>query len=132
MKMMLLVIGAVSLAAFDQPSAQPKPAGPVTPLTAKLTSLNGASRAIVLDGVGCSVSMCSRIVIKGKAEDGSLVEIPLAKIASIKDSDVFVTKDGVERRLSLVKDFRVLYFTDPDGGTGKVDLSKIKSIEFGR
>ncbi len=128
---MLLLIGALSSAAFNQPSPPPKlKQGLVTPLGAKLTSLKGASRAIVLDGVGCSVSMCSRVVIKGKSESGSLVEIPLDTIASIKDSDVFVMKDGAERRLSLVPDFRVLYFTNSNGGTEKIDLAKIKSIEF--
>jgi hypothetical protein len=121
MKLILTLIGALSVAGFAQSPA---------PLTARLTSPDGVSRTITLNGVGCTASICSRVVIKGKSEDGSMVEIPLATIASIKGSDVFVMKDGVERRLSLVKDFRVLYFTNPDGGTGKVDLTKIKSIEF--
>jgi hypothetical protein len=130
MKLMLVVIGALSVAGFSQTSAPPKPVAPISSLTAKLTSLNGTSRAIVLDGVGCSVSMCSRVFIRGRSQDGSQEQILLNTIASIKDGKVFTLKNGSERHLSLVPDFRVLYFTNPDGDTEKIDLTKIKSIEF--
>jgi hypothetical protein len=130
MKLMLLVIGALGVVGFSQPTAPPKPAGPVSPLTARLTSLNGTSRAILLDGVGCSVSMCSRVFIRGKAKDGSQEQILLNTIASIKDGNVFTLKNGSERHLSLVPDFRVLYLTNPDGRVEKIDLTKTKSIEF--
>jgi hypothetical protein len=129
MKLMLLVIGALSLAAFNQPSAPPKSVGSAL-LTAKLTALNGTSRAVVLDGVGCSVSICSRVFIRGKSQDGSQEQILLDTIASIRDGKVFLLKNGGERHLSLVPDFRFLYFTDPDGGTEKIDLAEVRSVEF--
>jgi hypothetical protein len=132
MKLMLLVIGAMSLAAFHQSGAPPKPIEPGALRTARLTSLNGTSRAISLDGVGCSVSMCSRVFIRGKAQDGSQEQILLDTIASIKDGNLFTLKNGAERHLSLVPDFRVLYLTNPDGSTEKVDLARIKAIEFSR
>jgi hypothetical protein len=130
MKLMLLVVGALGVVGFSQPTAPPKPVGPVARLTAQLTSLNGTSRAIVLDGVGCSVSICSRVFIRGKVKDGSQEQILLNTIASIKDGNVFTLKNGSERHLSLVPDFRVLYLTNPDGGVEKIDLTKTKSIEF--
>jgi hypothetical protein len=126
---MLLAIAALSLAAYNQPSAPPKPTG-AAPVTAKLTSLNGTSRAVVLDGVGCSVSMCSRVFIRGKSKDGSQEQILLNTIASIEDGNVFLLRNGAERRLSLDPDFRFLYFTNPDARSEKIDLTKTRSIEF--
>jgi hypothetical protein len=55
-------------------------------------------------------------------------------IASIKDTTetdaLFVMKDGTERRLALVPDFRVLYVSSRNGGAEKLDLAKIRSLEF--
>ena len=55
-------------------------------------------------------------------------------IASIKDATandaLFVMRDGTERRLSLVTDFRVLYISNGIGGSEKLDLAKIRSLEF--
>jgi hypothetical protein len=76
--------------------------------------------------------MCSRVFIRGKAQDGSQEQILLDTIASIKDGNLFTLKNGAERHLSLVPDFRVLYLTNPDGSTEKVDLARIKAIEFSR
>jgi hypothetical protein len=39
-------------------------------------------------------------------------------------------KDGTERRLAFVTDFRVLYLSNRIGLTEKLDLAKIRSIEF--
>jgi hypothetical protein len=39
-------------------------------------------------------------------------------------------KDGSAQRLSLIKDFRVLYLSKPTGGTEKLDLAHVKSVEF--
>ena len=107
---------------------------PQSRLTARVTMLDGASRTVKLVGVGCSVSICSRTVIQGNAEGKSLVTARLDAIAAIKETTgndaLLVMKDGTQRRLSLVKDFRVLYLANGSGATEKVDLSKIKSIEF--
>ena len=129
MKLMLLAIGALSLAAFHPSSAPHKPTG-VAAMTARLTAFNGTSRTIVLDGVGCSESMCSRVFIRGKSRDGSQEQILLNTISSIQDGNVFKLRNGVERRLSPVPDFRVLYVTNQHGRTEKIDLASVKSIEF--
>ena len=100
---------------------------------AKITLLNGTSRTVLLDGVGCSESICSRVAIKGRTERGSLVEMRLDTVAAIRSTaggdTLFVLKDGTEQRLSLVPDFRVLYVAKRPG-TEKIDLGKVKSIEF--
>jgi hypothetical protein len=101
---------------------------------AKITLPDGATRMVKLEGVGCAVSICSRTVIKGKTEGDSLVRTWLDSLAAIKDTTVdaavFVMKDGTEQRRSLVTDFRVLYLANRLGETEKLDLAKIKSIEF--
>jgi len=38
-------------------------------------------------------------------------------------------KDGTQRRLSLLKDFRVIYLGG-QSGAGRLDLAQIKSVEF--
>jgi len=78
--------------------------------------------------------MCSRVVIKGKDTRGKIVGTPLDSIASItvatKDTAVLVMKDGTERNVTLVPDFRVLYVTDRSGVNERIDLAKIRSVEF--
>jgi hypothetical protein len=39
-------------------------------------------------------------------------------------------KDGTERRMGFVADFRVLYVSTSNGRTEKLDLAKIQSLEF--
>lgn len=39
-------------------------------------------------------------------------------------------KDGTERRLAFMTDFRVLYVSNSNGRTEKLDLTKIQSLEF--
>jgi len=101
---------------------------------ARVTQPNGLPRTVTLDGVGCSMSMCSRVVIKGKDTRGKIVGTPLDSIASItvatKDMAVLVMKDGTERNVTLVPDFRVLYVTDRSGVNERIDLAKIRSVEF--
>jgi hypothetical protein len=103
-------------------------------LTAKITWRDGATRNVTLEGVGCSASICSRVAIQAKAERDSLVRTPFESIAAIKDTTehdaLFVLKDGTERRLSLLTDFRVLYLTNESRASEKLDLAKVKSIEF--
>ena len=103
-------------------------------LMAKITLPDGTSRTARLEGVGCPVSMCSRVAIKGKAKGDSPVRAWLDTIAAIKDTTaddaLFVRKDGTEQRLSLMQDFRVLYLANRNGGTEKLDLTKVKSLEF--
>jgi hypothetical protein len=77
--------------------------------------------------------MCSRTAIKGE-EAHTVVRESLNLLAAIKDTTAdkatFVSKNGTLRRLSLIKDFRVLYLRTRSGGTEKVDLASIQSVEF--
>lgn len=103
-------------------------------LTAKITLPDGAVRTARLQGVGCSLSICSRTILKAKYERDPLVSTPLDTIATIRETTandaVFTLRDGAVRRMSLVKDFRVLYLANPGGGTEKLDLAKVKAVEF--
>jgi hypothetical protein len=108
--------------------------GHLSGLTARITMADGTSRMAILEGMGCSASICSRAVIKSKAESESTVKTWLDSIAAIRDTTardaLFVLKDGSARRLSFVTDFRVMYLANRLGGTEKVDLAKVKSVEF--
>ena len=68
------------------------------------------------------------------AASGAPQQTWLDSVASVRDTGendaLFVMRDGTERRLSFVPDFRVLYVSNPNGYTEKVDLAKIRSIEF--
>ena len=70
---------------------------------------------------------------QSRVEHAALVSAWLDSIAAIKDATqsdaLFVMKDGTERRMSLVTGFRVLYLTN-GGAAEKLDLAKVKSIEF--
>ena len=103
-------------------------------MMAKVVSADGTSRTVRLEGVGCSESMCSRVFIRGRDEGGAPLRTWLDSIASIKDGTaadaLFVMKDGTERRLTFVSDFRVLYISNPNGRAQKLDLARIRSLEF--
>ena len=103
--------------------------------TVTITMANGTRRIVRLEGVGCTESICSRVLMKGRAFDGSIVSIPFETISAIQDvtytSALFVMKDGKQQRLSLLTDFRVLYSPTANGRIEKIDLAKIKSLEIG-
>ena len=103
-------------------------------LVAKITMPGGAVRTVKLEGIGCPTGMCSRTRIKGKAADDSLESVWLDAIASIRDSTethtLLVMKDGTQRRISLVKDFRVLYVKEGSGATEKLDVATLKAVQF--
>jgi hypothetical protein len=96
-------------------------------LTARVTSADGTSRTIKLEGVGCTESMCSRVFIRSKSASGAPLQTWLDSVASVKDTPandaLFVMRDGTERRLSFASDFRVLYVSNPNGHTEKLDLA---------
>jgi hypothetical protein len=104
-------------------------------LTAKLTFLNGESRTVVLEGVGCTSSMCSRVLVNGrKPGDSVITKTWLDSIAAIqdvtKDDALFVFRDGTQRRLSVVPLNRVLYVKGRWGSYEKIGLSTLRSLEF--
>ncbi len=98
-------------------------------LAARVVDSSGRTREVLLDGVGCTEAMCSRVYLmstSGRIWLDSIASI----IASGKDSALFVMKDGTKRRTALTPDFRVLYVTDGHGRNGTIDLTTIRSIEF--
>lgn len=103
---------------------------------ARLILKDGSSRIVRIEGVGCSAAICSRTLIEGESQDHSRVKIRIDSIAAIRQttpgSALFVMKDGSERRLFLLKDFRVLYIPDKLGGTRRLDLAAVNSLEFPR
>lgn len=112
-------------------------------LTAKITMLDGFSRTVIVRGVGCNVSMCSRVAVKSKDEASAQLtglglhkEIStwldsLAEIRRITNNDaLFVFKDGSSRRLSIIDGNRFFYFTSRHFDSGKVDVGYVQSIEF--
>jgi hypothetical protein len=112
---------------------------PASILKARLTLLNGASHLVTLEGVGCTRSICSRTHIEGKAEHepsaaARLQSIPFSAIDAIQNTApnraLFLLKDGRRLQMSLVTDFRVLYLLDELGGSQRLDLGEIKSLEF--
>lgn len=108
--------------------------GHLTGIMAKITMRDGTTRTVKLEGVGCLQSICSRTAIKATTKTDSLVRTWFDGLATIKDTTdadaLFVLKDGTSQRMSLLSDFRVLYLADRLGGTEKLDLAKVKAIEF--
>lgn len=112
-------------------------------LAAKITMLDGHSQMVLLQGVGCRVSMCSRVAVRSKAPGSARlaalglhqeVSTWLDSLAGIRDINgagaLFVFKDGSTRRLSIVDGNRFFYFAKGYFGSGKIDLSEVRSIEF--
>jgi hypothetical protein len=104
--------------------------GHYSPGLARITLRNGDSRTVGFKGVGCEVSMCSRVRIQSRAK-GSMVHSDtwLDSIVAIKDitsaDALFVFKDGTTRRLAVVTGNRILYFADE-----RLDMGKLQSVEF--
>lgn len=106
---------------------------PASILKARLTLLNGASRLVTLEGVGCTRSICSRTHIEGNAahEPSAIAFSAIGTIQNITpNSALFVLKDGARQSMSLVKDFRVIYVLDESGRSQRLDLAEVKSLEF--
>ena len=128
---MILLIPAFRSGAANLPS---QVEGHRSGLTARVTEADGTSRTIKLEGVGCTESMCSRVFIRSKSASGAPLQTWLDSVASVKDTSekgaLFVMRDGTERRLSFVPDFRVLYVSNPTGHAEKLDFAKIRSLDF--
>lgn len=102
--------------------------------SARLTLPNGDTQLVKLEGVGCTVSICSRTHIEGHARNASLEAVEfdaIRKIESIPQNRVtLLMKDGSSQAMSLVTDFRVLYLRSESGAPEKLDFSEVKSVEF--
>jgi len=109
--------------------------GHLSGLTARITLADGTIRTATIKGLGCSAAICSRVAVKGKADgDDSLVSFWLDGMAAIRETTgqdvLIVMKSGAARRVSLVKDFRVIYLANGILSAEKLDLGEIKSLEF--
>ncbi len=106
---------------------------PAPGLATRITMLDGTVQIARLEGFGCSRSICSRVVIKGRPlgrgpASFALDHLSVIKIAG-KNRALLVLDDGSEETLSLLNDFRVLYLDDPSSSR-RLDLSAVRSIEF--
>jgi hypothetical protein len=123
-------IAALLIPALAQENLQGHRSG----LTARVISADGTSRTVRLQGVGCSLSICSRVFIRSTDEAGAPQQTWLDSIRSIRRTDgnnaLLELRDGIERRVALLPDFRVLYVSGPDAGAAKVDLGEIQSLKF--
>jgi hypothetical protein len=141
----LLLTTLVSGVALGQQPTFTKKEGHLSPLMVKVTFLSGGSRTLMLQGVGWPGGIGDTHAFRGMGEGNSLVSIWLDTIAAIKDTNaddaLFIFKSGTERRLSFVTNnsvhdgsreyyIRYLYVANQDGGTEKLDLAQVKSVEF--
>jgi hypothetical protein len=126
----LLLIPAAFASAPDPQGRQGHSSG----LTAKITRADGTVQMARVEGLGCSAAICSRVAIKGRGDGDSLLTFWLDGIAAIRDTTdrdaLIVMKDGETQRVSLITDFRVLYLANRPLSPQKLDLGKIKSLEF--
>jgi hypothetical protein len=124
----LIMASGISAMATD------KPLTGRSAFLARIVLPSGETKTVELQGVGCSESICSRVFIRAKQDSHTTAQVFLDSIAAIKnlnqDAAVFVMKDGSERRLGFIRDFRVLYVTTPNGGKERLDLGIIKSLEI--
>jgi hypothetical protein len=130
---LLLIPGAFAMKEARAPDPQGRQ-GHLSGLTAKITLADGTIRTARIEGLGCSTAICSRVAIRGKADGDSLVSFWLDGLAAIRDTTdkdaLIVMKSGAARRVSLVTDFRVLYLANRILSPEKLDLGKVKSLEF--
>ena len=103
-------------------------------LMARVTLPDGRFQTVTLDGFGCSAAICSRVFVEGRTDNGSAAKIWIDVLSAIRDitadSALFVMKDGTQRRLSLITDFRVLYLQEGIAKPQKLDLSKIQALQM--
>ena len=97
--------------------------------------VDGTSRAITLQGVGCTTGMCSRV----RAKDSKAETLWLDGLASVQQIsheatgpvDAMVTfRDGSQRHTSIVATNRVLYVHGRFWRTEKLDLASLTRIDF--
>jgi hypothetical protein len=129
------VIGAVGAVNITPASSTSEEKLHTSSLSARLTLLNGETRTVALEGVGCTASMCSRVAVTSeKSGDAEITRTWLDSISAIrdvtKDDALFVFRDGTQRRLSVIPLNRVLYIKSRSGFNEKIDLAKVRSLEF--
>jgi hypothetical protein len=104
-------------------------------LQARVTMVDGTSRTITIQGVGCAESICSRV--RAKTVTGDIVWLDgLASVRAIShETDgpvkaVFTLRNGSVRPASLVPLNRVLYVQGRFGRTETLDLGSVSQVDF--
>jgi hypothetical protein len=135
----MILAGAGVFAPATMTIGGAKPADPgaeTAPSTfmARLTLPNGASRLVELEGVGCTQSICSRTHISGRTEHQASAAILFRAIHEIQsaapNTALLMLNDGTQQQMSLITDFRVLYFRYESGEPHRLDLAEVESLEF--
>jgi hypothetical protein len=104
-------------------------------LRARVTMIDGTSRAFTIQGVGCSENICSRVRATASMADGIWLD-ELAFVQTIShDPDgsvkaTFTFRNGIERKVSIVQTNRVLYVDGQFKRTEKLDLRSLTRIDF--
>jgi hypothetical protein len=104
-------------------------------LPATLIMADGSSRAVILQGVGCSLGMCSRVWVKDMNAGGVWLD-GLASVRTISCNQrgpvevIFTFRDGTERQSSIIEGNRFLYMKDTSGLIKKLDLARLAEIDF--
>jgi hypothetical protein len=132
---LLVVSGLVAVAgsASTAPRDLNKLEGHRSSLRAIVTMNDGSVRAVTLDGVGCTQSMCSRV--KAREEGNSIWLDELASVRGISRNAgavaaTFGFRDGARRRGSIAAANRVLWVHRRFGLTEKIDLGTVSELEF--
>jgi hypothetical protein len=104
-------------------------------LRATVTATDGTFRAITLQGVGCTISLCSRVRVNDTKSnsvwlDGLASVQPISQDADGSVRAIFTFKDGAEHQASVVAGNRVLYVQGRFGRTERLDLASLTKIDF--
>lgn len=103
-------------------------------LRATVTLADGGARTVTLQGIGCTVAMCSRV----RAMDTNAESVWLDGLRSVDDispeadgvTAIFTFKNGSERRSSIKAGNRILYVARYLGRTEQLDLASVTGIQF--
>jgi hypothetical protein len=104
-------------------------------LRARVTMVDGTSKAITIQGVGCTDRICSRVRATAVMADSVWLD-GLASVRAVSHnasgpvSAVFTFRNGVERHASIAQLNRVLYVDGRFGRTEKLDLGSLTRIDF--
>jgi hypothetical protein len=131
----IVVVGVVSLVGTFGSATPHDDARHRSSLRATLTSVDGTARTVTLEGVGCSISMCSR----ARAKDTNKEDVWFDGLSSVHRIShdghgpvqaILKFRDGTERQASIVEGNRVLYIRDGFRKTEKLDLASVTRIDF--
>jgi hypothetical protein len=103
-------------------------------LRAAVTMMDGSTRNVTLEGVGCPTGMCSRVKAR-ESKTGSLWLDGFSQVRVISHdagpvAATFAFKDGTEREAAIMVVNRVLYVRGHFGRTERLDLGSVAAIRF--